>query len=432
MPGDPIKIMLFEDDKDDATAVLDALEARVTAETTFQVTWFKAGAKTPSSAESRHDLPYPVRMAVADRPVVIDLDVRGRRQANGHVEWWQHQFDAAILDVVHQASAEKVGHWFAEWLGRAGFAGPVCLVSKQGVRTLRWRLANLKRIPKENPDWVARVVSTVAQSRSTASRPPIVNYRGRPPQRLIQDFGEIAARAETGRRTLAYCGDEGALGASLAEFFNMRLMGGGSAHSVEGLAATLREAKKHNFTVPSVILVDCGPGGCVTDNLLYEIAHTDDGLTNHPIWLVLAEEETIGDRKAFDRMNVAIVDRDAIAIKPSVWAFDAIKQLQLSYDVFRDAFGANMAAIRDEQPWRDDVLTAGSDLLKATLPALAMARTMDRLVSNTPSFVSWVSPEAGSVLNKSFSSIPRGVAKRLHKQNRSSEQQLALFAPHGN
>jgi hypothetical protein len=428
---EPLRILVFEDSDADFSALLDALHAKTGPDVAFQITWFKAGFRPPSGPEFQNKLPYPVRVAKNDRPMVIDVDARGRRQAVGSFETWQYQFDAAVLDVVHQPSSTEVGYWFADWLGYANFAGPVFLLSKNPVHTSRRGLADLRRDSKEAKDWVERISNDLAQPHPRNLKRMNVDFRGRPPQRLIADFCE-RGRPENVRRSIAYLGADPVLGAELADFFHMRLIGGSAQIPIAGLETAIHAARDEGLPSPSVVLVDCGPEGCVTDELLYEIDRADDGLAGTPTWLILADRDAITDRRAYDRMNAAVVNREAITSRRSVWAFDTIQLLRKSYEGFKSAIPFKMEALSDDQRWSDDVVTAGNELLKSLLPALAMARAMDRLVSEAPTLVSWIAPGASSTLNSSFNSIPRKIAKRLNKQGRVSDRQLALFSPHGN
>lgn len=430
MPQGCKKVLMFEDDREHGLAVLDAIEAELKPGETVEVTWFNWPFSMPSNAQRELGLPYPIRVPKRRRPEVYEVTSRGVQNHIGGEEYWQGQFDAAIFDVIFKNNSMPVGEWFASWMAYARFRGLVFMVSIAPIANVPATLPNLRTVTrKADGDWAKQIAQGIAGVPPRGPRETLTDFRGRSQDRLFGDFW-ASRREPPPRAPIAYFGNDGKLAQSLSAFFAIPLAGDGTILPLDQAEKVLQADRKAVPVLPGVIVVDCGPDGTVDDALINEITRLDEGLRNHPVWLVLGRARALADSGGFDRLNARFVSREQIERAPSVWAAGSAETLHQAYANFARAYPYKQLALKgDDSTWDRGTVTAARQLLGALLPLIALARAMDKLVVGEPTLVEWLGPQWADTLNSSFSSIPRQIVRALHRQGHVTERQVALFAP---
>lgn len=422
MSPDPIRVLLFEDTRDDARKFLDRLRERAT-DKLFEVVWFIDGFLPPPSL----DQPFPVTMSSRQRPTVHLVSRDGEREELGKAEWWPSEFDAAVLDVMHE-SARPVGRWYASWLRDSDFTGLVQMVSKQELETNVPRTQRFSE-DRKGEQWDERAADAVAGVLPGAAR---VNQKGRPPERLLADF-YASVPGHVAQWDFAFFGADRSLSALLGTFFQMKPFDGKPILDPAAMTGMLREADKRGRRKPHVVFIECGTGSIrLDDDLLSEAEEVLDAVTYCPIFAFLADGNAVSDPQVLRRVNSTVVSRAVFIRSPSDWARSAIDRLCDTYQDFYRTYkrqGLKQAyMLSDTGRWNSATIAAGEAVLDAVLGPLIMARSIDRLANVPHSLPLWLNPRTGDRLNNTFESVPRAVIRALKEHGFASKSQLALFS----
>lgn len=419
-----VNLLLFEDSDEDVETFLKGLERHVES-ANYRVVRFRAGFNIPG-VDLHEGVPFPLKVTSDEHPEVILLSRSGRRLQETKGEWWQREFDAAVLDVYLQANGEPVGHWYAHWFAHADFRGRVTFISKQNLTTHRFNLSNQRELSKDQ-GWEVDAARSVADGTRTPTW-NVVNNRGRPGPQLLSEFFRRGARPPV-QWDSAFFGFDSDLGEAAHAFFDLRPFDRVTLHDPARLKELLRAADKGRARKPNVVFIECGPGRSVlTDGLLQAVYSLADGISFCPIFLFFADECESHEQAALLRMNAAVINRTDFFRSPSMWARGAVEHLAHAYENFLKTQPKRRVIFETPELWSDEATQAGGLLLAALMAPLAMARSVDRLAGGRESFAAWLHTRLGSVLNKGFGPVPSTVVRELTRRGLVTEQKTRLLS----
>jgi hypothetical protein len=426
-----IRVLLFEDQ-----AVYAKLLTRSFLDQapkgSFQIVWFKNGFD-PQPGKTI----YPATVEKEFGPQLIVIDQGNISETAGELTWWQESFDAAILDIFVGHSDRPIGYRYAEWLERAGFAGPVVMISQRARETREFRLS-LRRLHKDEDDWHREAVKFVIRGTSSlhqlAGRHLFnVNYIGRDPETFVTGFHQQDSVHELQKWPSLYFGEDERLAERLSTFFDFPFYRGKRAHAVEQLGEILVDAEKRGGRQPKIIWIDCiNRGNQLTDDLVHQLADAFHERRAKQIGLFLADADAlVTTRQLLFHSNAIYLSRRRLDEHPGFWAGEAVTQLAATYEHFREVAGQHgkINELVAAKSWPDPMYQAGLSVIESLLPAFIMARSTARIAGTPgfPSLAAWTSRTAGMQVKGPFTKHVSAIVNKLHEKGLVGRMQAELY-----
>jgi hypothetical protein len=420
--SDPVCVLLFEDDEKHASAASERLAKIAKSNNQFRIVWFDGPFSKPTSG-MKADVPFPIQ-----HPSKI-IDVSPGRLVEktvGNEEWWQRDFDVAILDILDKKSGESTGYDFAAWLDRAKHRGEVIIVSGGSANSDTLPDLNLRFVPKRG-NWIQKTIDLLPSEKVAEPR---VNCQGRPWQTLISDF--FRATGSERKWVGAYFGSDIDLSRKIHTFFSVGSFDGEYLHDLDSIEAALGGTRAK----PNILSVDVADGH-LDDDL---VTKTKGAIGLNPIVaLFFSDKSAIDESETFSTLNATLVNRQTFDKCPSIWAYDAVARLTARYAGYqktlerqrekrpRGKFAKGNSSPPQQIVWTEEVLREGLKLFQSTHGAFALGRSMDKVTSNTPSLVSWVKGDIERSLKTSFTSKMSELVVGLRSKGKITADQARLY-----
>lgn len=427
---DPIKLLLFEDGQDDAKKILDGLTTIAQRDNQFRVVWFAGPFSMPVTGGRDRSRPYPLR----GEAQVCDVSKGSyiSRKSGPGEEWWQRDFDMAILDLLDKESGQQIGYQFATWWQKSEHRGVVVITSRGAQTSGKFPALSQKWAPKSDSTWPQNIIMHLPKQRIAEPR---VNCFGRPWDRLLQEFHH--AQGSRNWRC-AYFGDTYDLAEKTQKFFSLDQ----KFHPL----GKIEEVFDTKEPKPNLIFVEApqsegaatGEPSRVLDEPL--VQRTFRAIGNNPMLvLFLTQGETVKS-DVLMKLNAGIINRDEFDLCPSFWAQSAVKHLLSCHVRFQKviknarptkprgkaAKGAQKGPRPQPSiPWTSDVIETGSELFRSLHGPMAMARSVDKLVGQG-SLPSWVL-DPNKQLSGMFSLHLGDLIKQLKRRNLVDHEQAAFY-----
>lgn len=360
-------------------------------------------------------------------------------------EYFQTDFDAAILDQFKEDRGMNWGEKYLQWFEVAGFIGNISVVS-QRPRTFGGGGRVISHTKDDAGRWADEAVHHVLMERKPHAVPDEerdyrVNYKGRNPQEFLTGvrgfYTRHAFHLKLPAWRQAFVGQDESLAQSLAEFFKLdRTPQPVIATPVADIVSKLASDRNLRSVLHSARVIWFDFGEELTQADYVHVRDIIDALKSGPVIpVLLANHLSLDNDRRIPELAAVWVPRSNMldAAERAHWAGKSIEDFaQLYFEFERTAKHYHGKVDINPETWNEATLKAATLAAEGLLPALLLTRNMSILCgrSGCPPFSRWISQEAGAILNQNLASRMTLLVKELHAlpSPRLSERQRNVLA----
>jgi hypothetical protein len=414
-PTRSVRVLLYEDLRQDAHRIVRALQGRVGL--SLRVVWFKAepGFRHGRKAALGRDVWTDSFPLTLKRDVVVEVFANGkwRRQAGG--QWWQSDFDAAVLDVYEEGRI-PAGENFARWLEHARFAGPVILASFHDLPASQFpQLPSMQMVNKHNDDWEEDVATRLYESLAPVGV-RIVNAAGQNPddttcvRMFWEHVKELSPHRQPKRCRAFWYGDDHEFAKKILDALNHDVIAVKPLACVEnGLLTDLKESRRTlRDPWPDFVWVDVGSKTIELKTWLERLTLGTELPSPRPV-VVLVADRTEGLSASVEteltRQGIVCLRRAEIG-QPGRWAVDTVDLFLSNLAIAKQS----LAGVNRSKDTKNRV-DAAEKLFRAYMRVLLIAQRQYYVSGNKthrrPSVLRWLGPYpiSGTLANTGLEKI---------------------------
>lgn len=408
-----LRILVFDDLAEHAQNIVDAartcassLNSKNSDALSVECVWFSVQARP-----DYRDWPRRVPM-IETEATVFRSDGTQSVQSR---EWWQGDFQGAVIDEWNIPKNEKMGITFLNWLGFADFDGPVCIVSSRNTEAARRSsLAKCITLKKGSSwEWCQAAATYVLSDLTFRPRmAPIVGSRGRNPTEagVLREFFAGPTKATRTCRVLWAGHDDTAREKVHAFIPNLEWssQGAGFCWKSEDPDTYLTKARDDLCWFVCVDLgTETATDAAVTPIITAVRKLRSEHLLDPFVIYLLADRVDLSKTLTEDmyRNGLVIIGRSAICDTPGLWLEDTMEGLAKAWNAFNDltsiqidsAFLVHKATVVNrlvEYFLRATLVAHGKDALCGGKTNKGSRRSMGRWFASTP--------HSGSNINQTF------------------------------